>query len=258
MTSRNKIYFVSDVHLGAPALSNNFEREKLFVRWLEEISHDAEMIFLMGDIFDFWFEYKRVAPRGFVRVLGKIAEITDKGIPLHFFTGNHDVWVFDYLPAETGVIVHREPFETEIKGKRFYLAHGDGLNPSDKGYLLIKALFHNRTAQWLFARLHPNFALGLAHRWSKHSRLANGVEGARFMGEEREEQISYARKLLNAGKQFDYFIFGHRHLALEYNLNDESKLYLLGEWIREYSYGVFDGTDFRLERIHNAPPTGKN
>lgn len=249
---------MSDVHLGAPALKNNFEREKLFASWLEEISHDAEAIFLLGDIFDFWFEYKRVAPRGFVRVLGKIAEITDKGIPVHFFIGNHDVWVFDYLPSETGVIVHREPFETEIKGKRFFLAHGDGLNPSDKGYLFIKALFHNRAAQWLFSRLHPNFAFGLAHRWSKHSRLSNGVEGARFMGEENEEQISFARRMINEGKHFDYFVFGHRHLALEYDLNQESKLFLLGEWIKSYSYGVYDGTDFRLERIHNTPPSGKN
>lgn len=249
---------MSDVHLGAPALRNNLEREKLFVRWLEEISHDAEMIFLMGDIFDFWFEYKKVAPRGFVRVLGKIAEITDKGIPVHFFTGNHDVWVFDYLPSETGVIVHHKPFETELKGKKFFMAHGDGLNPSDKGYLFISALFHNRAAQWLFSKLHPNFAFGLAHRWSKHSRLSNGVEGARFMGEENEEQISFARRTLNEGRSFDYFVFGHRHLALEYDLNERSKVFLLGEWIKEFSYGVFDGTDFRLEKIHNAPRLGKN
>lgn len=248
MATPKKIYFVSDVHLGAPALKNNREREKHFVRWLDRVKADAEKIFLLGDIFDFWFEYRKVVPRGFVRFLGKIAELTDAGIDVHFFTGNHDVWVFDYLPQEIGVIVHHQPFETEIMGKQFFLAHGDGLGNYDRGYILLKKLFKNPIAQWCFARIHPNFAFRIAHKWSKQSRLSHGATGAVFMGEDKEEQVKYSRELLK-NKSIDYFIFGHRHLVLEYNLTQKSKLFLLGDWIKEYTYGVFDGETFRLERF---------
>jgi UDP-2,3-diacylglucosamine hydrolase len=250
LTSGKKIYFVSDAHLGASALSDNEKRERLLVKWLDQIKDDAGMIFLLGDIFDFWFEYKSVVPRGFVRFLGKVAEITDSGIPVHFFTGNHDVWVFDYLPKETGMIIHHEPYVTEIMGKRFFIAHGDGLTNLDRGYNLLKWLFHNRFAQWLFARLHPNFAFGIAHRWSRSSRLSNGIDGEGYLGDSKEEQIVFAKEKLKE-EHFDFFVFGHRHLPIELNISEKSKVFVLGEWIKSYTYGVFDGEKFKLRRFTN-------
>lgn len=245
MTGRNKIYFVSDVHLGAPALTNNKEREMLFVRWLEEVSRDASEIFLMGDIFDFWFEYTHVVPRGFTRVLGKIAECTDKGIPVHFFTGNHDIWVFDYLPSETGVILHNDVLRTELGGKKFFLAHGDGLDDTDKGYRIVKSIFTSKTMQWLYARLHPNFAFKLAHVWSKNSRLSKKTRGPEFNAE-KEGILKFALSILEK-EDVDYFVFGHRHRIVNIGIGKKSHFILLGEWIETFSYGVFDGEQFTLK-----------
>ena len=248
MNGLKKVYFASDVHLGAMALKHNKERELLFVKWLHEVKKDAEIIFLLGDIFDFWFEYRKVAPQGFVRVLGAIAEICDSGIPVHFFTGNHDIWVFDYLPRETGMIIHHEPWETEIRGKRFFLAHGDDLGKVDGYYQLLNRLFKNKFYQWAFAKIHPDLSFGVAHSWSKKSRLGRGKIKVPFMGEEKEDQLIYSRELLKK-KHFDFFVYGHRHIALDYQLTDLSRLIILGDWISECTYGVFDGDDFRLEKI---------
>ena len=217
MKPNKKIYFASDFHLGVPTYEKSFEREKRIVRWLDEVKQDAQEIYLMGDMFDFWFEYKQVVPKGFVRLLGKIAEITDSGIPVTFFTGNHDMWMFDYFPKELGVSLYREPIVREYNGKTFFLGHGDGLGPGDKGYKFIKKVFANPLCQWLFARLHPNFAMGMAHYWSKKSRLANGISDEKFTGEENEWLIVYAKEVLKK-KHYDYFIFGHRHLPLDINL----------------------------------------
>ncbi len=247
LTNRGKTYFVSDIHLGAPALGDNKEREIRFVGWLDEIKRDAEQIFLLGDIFDFWFEYKKVVPRGFIRTLGKIAEITDSGIPVHFFTGNHDVWVFDYLPRELGVIVHREPYRTEIGGKKFYIAHGDGLDKSDKGYLLLKKLFTNRGLQWIFSRLHPNFAFWLAHSWSKKSRLSKGG-GDQFKGMEKEGIVKYAREYIQ-NEHVDIFVTGHRHLPMDLMLNDTTRFINTGDWITHFTYAVFDQKEIELKKI---------
>jgi UDP-2,3-diacylglucosamine hydrolase len=235
--------------LGAPALENNIERELLFVNWLKTISIDASEIFLMGDIFDFWFEYKKVVPRGFTRVLGKIAELTDQGIPVHFFTGNHDIWIFDYLPMETGVIVHKEPFRTVLYDKKFFLAHGDGLDAADKGYLLIKKFFTSKPLQWLFAGIHPNMALSLAHYWSKNSRLSKNIDGPDFMGEE-ESLYKYAQTVAQK-EQVDYFVFGHRHRLADMKIGDHSRFILLGEWIKTFSYGVYNGNNFELKKFKN-------
>jgi UDP-2,3-diacylglucosamine hydrolase len=248
LTEKGKIYFVSDVHLGAPALVNNKERELLFVHWLEMVSHDAAEIFLMGDIFDFWFEYKKVVPRGFTRVLGKIAEITDKGIPVHFFTGNHDIWVFDYLPSEIGVTVHRDIFRTNFFGRQFLLAHGDGLDKDDKGYNLLKRIFTSKLHQWLFALIHPNIAIGLAHHWSKNSRLSKKIGGPDFKGEE-EGLYKFAQSVLLKEK-IDFFIFGHRHRLADLKIGEKSRFILLGDWIKTFSYGVFDGDEFEIKRYN--------
>jgi len=245
-----KIYFVSDLHLGAMALKNNNERELLFVDWLQTIRNDASMLFLMGDYFDFWFEYRKVVPKGFVRSLGALASICDSGIPVHFFTGNHDIWAFDYLSEEIGMIVHRENVSMELLGKKFFLSHGDDLGKKDFGYQLIKNFFHNRIAQWTFAKIHPDLSFRLAHYWSKKSRLSykNGDTFAKSI--ESEEQYIYAKSVL--GKEhFDYFVFGHRHIVLDTPLAADSRLIILGDWIRKFSYGIFDGTDFKIETIDN-------
>ena len=256
MNLSKKIYFASDVHLGAAALKHNRERELLFVSWLHLVKKDAESIYLLGDIFDFWFEYRKVAPQGFVRVLGAIAEICDSGIPVHFFTGNHDIWVFDYLPRETGMIIHHEPFETEFFGKKFFLAHGDDLGKTDLKYQIMTRLFHNKLAQWIFSKFHPDFSFRLAHYWSKHSRLWKGIDGEGFLGEHREHQIIFARKTLQK-KHFDYFVVGHRHIALNFQLTENSKMIILGDWIRECTYGVYDGETFQLEKINNKTLTNR-
>ena len=243
-----KIYFISDFHLGAPDAASSLVRERKIVRWLSHAAHDASEIYLMGDVFDFWFEYKHAVPRGYVRLLGKLAELSDRGIKLHYFTGNHDMWVFDYLPKEIGVVLYREPIEREVGGKRFYIGHGDGLGPGDHGYKFIKKVFANKVCQWLFARLHPNFGIPLALYFSRKSRIATGTSDEKFLGEEKEWLVVYSKEIL-ATKHFDYFVFGHRHLPLDIQLNDRSRYLNLGEWITHFTYAVFDGTELRLEKF---------
>lgn len=247
MSNSGKIYFLSDLHLGMHPEQDSLERERKVVKWLESIRHEASEIYLLGDIFDYWFEYKRVVPRGFARFLGKIAEITDSGVKVNYFTGNHDVWVFDYLPTETGVEVFRHPIIREYGGKRFFIAHGDGLGPGQTGYKLLKRFFTSKTAQWLYARIHPNFATGFARRWSKRSRFAKGVSIG-FLGNDKEYLILFAREKLRE-EHFDYFIFGHRHLPLEYELEKGCRLFYLGDWIENFSYAVWDGQNLELRRL---------
>lgn len=247
MAEKGKIYFVSDVHLGAPALSNNRERELLFAKWLDSIRDDVAELYLMGDIFDFWFEYRKVVPRGFTRILGRLADLTDKGVPVHFFAGNHDVWVFDYLPQETGLTLHRDEWITEIGGKKFYLAHGDGLDPDDKGYLLLKKIFTSKTLQWWFSRIHPNFAFHMAHQWSKSSRLSKLNRQEEFKVK-NECMYKFAENYLKK-EWIDYFIFGHRHRMADVEVKNGSRFILLGDWITNFSYGVFDGDRFILNKF---------
>ena len=243
--SNKKIFFASDVHLGHPNIEQGKWRELLFVKWLDEIKEDASEIYLVGDIFDFWYEYKHVVPRGFVRTLGKIAEIVDSGIPVHFFTGNHDIWVKDYLPKELGVILHREPIEKTLMGKTFYIAHGDGLGPGDYSYKLLKKVFTNKVLQWMFSRIHPNFSLWLAHRWSNTSRSSKGIVAETFNGEDKELLYQYSHKLLQS-KYYDYLVFGHRHIMVNMLMNKTSRYINLGDWVANFSYGVFDGNEFKL------------
>ncbi len=242
-----KIYFASDFHLGVPSFEESLIREKKVVKWLDEIKHDAEEIFLVGDIFDFWFEYKRAVPRGFTRLLGKLSEITDSGIPVHVFTGNHDMWIFDYLPKECGVILHKEPIERSFGGKSFLIGHGDGLGPGDKGYKFIKKVFASPLCQWLFARLHPNFGIWLANRSSGYSRSVTGDSDRIFLGEENEWLIVYCKEIL-LKKHYDHFVFGHRHLPMEIDLPGGSKYTNLGEWLHSYTYAVFDGSNLELKK----------
>jgi UDP-2,3-diacylglucosamine hydrolase len=245
-----KIYFASDFHLGIPDYESSLKREKLLVKWLDESLDDAREFYLMGDIFDFWFEYKSVIPKGFVRLLGKLAEITDKGIPVHLFTGNHDIWAFSYLSDELGIKIHREPLQTELLGKKFYLAHGDGLGPGDNGYKFLKKVFSNRFNQWMFRWLHPDIGAGMALYFSKKSRISNMIkEGRKENGTNIKDEMlyKYAEGLVQEGKDIDIFIFGHRHLPVNIELSEKSRLVILGDWISNFSYAVFDGEKIDLK-----------
>jgi len=245
-----RIYFASDVHLGAPGIKDHKAHERRFVSWLDEIKQTAAEIYLMGDIFDFWFEYKQVIPRGYTRFLGKLSEITDSGIPVHFFTGNHDIWLFDYLTTECGIKLYREPLVKTINGKSFYLAHGDGLGDYDPHYNFLKSVFTNRFAQWLFARLHPNFGIGMASFWSRKSREKNlKSHGVNYLGDDKEFSVLYAKEVLQQqeNQSIDYFIFGHRHVARTVDVGPGSQLVYLGDWVQHFSYGEFDGTSVELK-----------
>jgi len=249
MNNPKKIYFASDFHLGVPDYESSLEREKKIVRWLDEIKSDASEIYLVGDVFDFWFEYKKAVPRGFVRLLGKIAEITDSGIPVHFFTGNHDMWIFDYVPKELGVMLHREPIEKTYNGKTFLIGHGDGLGPGDNGYKFIKKVFSNKFFQWCFSLLHPNLGVKLANFWSGKSRATTGTSNEKFLGEENEWLVVYCKEILQK-QHYDYFIFGHRHLPLDIKLKENSRYINLGDWIKYFTYAVWDGENLELKRYH--------
>lgn len=246
MAERNKIYFASDFHLGIPNRDKSLEREKKIIRWLDSVKGDAKEIYLVGDIFDFWFEYKTVVPRGYTRLLGKMAEISDSGIPLHVFIGNHDMWQFGYLEEEIGVTLYREPIVREYGGKKFFIGHGDGLGPGDHGYKLIKKIFANPLCQWLFARLHPNFGIGLANYWSRKSRIANGEEV--FHGNDKEWLYLFSEEYLKQ-EHIDYFIFGHRHLSLDIKVDDNTRYINLGDWVTLFTYAVFDGESLELKKF---------
>lgn len=241
-----KIYFLSDFHLGAPNAIASLEREKKIIAFLDEIKHDAAVLFIVGDIFDFWYEYKTVVPKGFVRLLGKLAEITDAGIPIHFFVGNHDMWMKNYFQKELNIPVYFEPKEFEFSGRQFYIGHGDGLGPGDHGYKMLKKIFRNPVCQWLFGILPPVIGVGLANFSSRRSRAVTGANDGVFLGEENEWLITYCKELL-AKKHYDFLVFGHRHLPIDFLLKDGARYINLGDWIRYYTYAVFDGTSMQLK-----------
>jgi UDP-2,3-diacylglucosamine hydrolase len=247
LEKNGKIYFIADAHLGLHPAKESREREKKLVRWLEEIKDEAEELYLMGDIFDFWHEYKHVVPKGFTRFLGRLAEMADNGTKLHFFTGNHDIWAYNYFKTELGAEIYNHPVKKELNGLRFFLAHGDGLGKGDLGYKLLKGIFTNRILQFLFARLHPNFALWLGKTWSKRSRYAKGIVSKEFAGEEGEIQIKFAKRVLE-NEHFDFFIFGHRHIPFEVRLNKNSRVVNLGDWIYSFTYGELNGKEFYLKQ----------
>ena len=251
MNTGKKIYFASDFHLGVPTYEKSLEREKRIVAWLDTIQKDCEELYLLGDVFDFWFEYRTVVPRGFVRLLGKLAEISDNKIPIHYFTGNHDMWTFDYLTKELNVKLYRHPIEREYNGKKFYIGHGDGLGPGDHGYKFIKKVFASKLCQWLFARLHPNLGLSIGNYWSGKSRIATGTVDEKYLGEEKEWLVIHSKELLEK-KYYDYLIFGHRHLPLDIPINGKSRYINLGDWVRYNSYAVFDGTNLELKYFESG------
>lgn len=246
-----KIYFASDFHLGAPTPEASRARELRIVRWLDMIKSDAEALYLMGDIFDFWFEYKHVIPKGYVRFLGKLAELRDAGIPIYFYTGNHDMWVFSYLKEELDIPVFYHPQSLIIKGKRFYIGHGDGLGPDDKGMKRLKKVFNHKAFHWFFNRFHPNFSFMIANYWSGTSRKKN-LGKTEYYGPTKEWLILYTEEKVKRDYH-DFFVFGHRHLAIDYTLHNHKSRYInLGEWFSNNSYAVFDGKNMEVRFFENS------
>jgi UDP-2,3-diacylglucosamine hydrolase len=247
LTERENIYFTSYFHLGLAAGSPPLERERMVVKWLNSIVHNAKEIYLLGDIFDFWWEYKLVVPRGFTRFLGTIATITDSGIPVHFFTGNHDMWVSDYLSKECGMIIHTTPLTTIFNGKKFHLAHGEGLGTKSKGYRVLLSIFRNKPLRVMYSSLHPSIGVGIGHKWSLSSRLGKGIT-KEFLGEEKEDLIRYAKSILETDN-IDYFIFGHRHLAMSWKHQSDAEIIFLGDWIKNGSYAEWNGVNLSFRTL---------
>ncbi len=243
---KNNIYFLSDAHLGSQFHTDSRETERRLCRWLESVRQDARVIYLLGDIFDYWYEYRDVVPKGFTRLLGKLSELTDAGVEIHFFIGNHDIWLTDYLSVECGLILHFEPLMTDIDGKRFFLAHGDGLGDDSRSFHLLRKIFHSRFLRRCFSAVHPRLTIPLAHAWSNSSRLYGGVQ--EYLGEEREHLVQFSKETLKENPDINYFIFGHRHILLDLSIADESQVIILGDWITYFSYAVFDGEKVSLKR----------
>lgn len=245
MYKRNKIYFASDFHLGSYPVRKSKERELNIIKWLDHIKHDASELYLVGDIFDFWFEYKTVVPKGYIRFLGKLAELVDTGVKITLFKGNHDMWMFDYFKDELNATIISDELCLTLNGKRFYIHHGDGLGPGDNKYKFLKKFFRSPFCQWLFARLHPNLGIGIATAWSKHSRISNN-EDEKFLGDDKEWLIQYAKEV-NLRTPYDFFLFGHRHLPYTVNIHNDTTIINLGEWINYQTYAVWDGEQLKLE-----------
>jgi UDP-2,3-diacylglucosamine hydrolase len=244
--NNKKIFFASDFHLGVPNHEESLAREKRIVAWLSGVKEEAHSIYLLGDIFDFWFEYTYAIPRGHIRLQGKLAELRDAGIPIIFFTGNHDMWMFDYFPKELGIPVFRKPQVLQVGQHKLLIGHGDGLGPGDASYKILKKFFNSKVCQWLFARLHPNFGIGLANLWSRNSRISNMKREEKFQGEQNEFLVSYCKDT-EKKLHHDFYIFGHRHLPLDLKIGEHSRYINLGEWVHFDTYAVYDGKTVTLK-----------
>lgn len=249
-----KVYFISDAHLGSRALENTREQEKRLVCFLDSIKDDASAIYMLGDMFDFWFEYQTVVPKGYVRFLGKVAELTDRGVEIHFFIGNHDIWCKDYLVQECGVIMHYEPATIHLSGKNFFLAHGDGLGDPDWKFRFLRSFFHNSVCQWAFRWIHPALGMEFGLRWAKQSRLKHEpclqegqVPAGGYLGEDKEFQVLFAKDYLKTHPDINFFLFGHRHIELDLMLSRQCRCLILGDWISQCTYAVWDGENMTME-----------
>jgi UDP-2,3-diacylglucosamine hydrolase len=249
VTPDKKIYFLSDFHLGAPDVAASLVREKKIIRFLDEIKSSASAIYILGDIFDFWYEYKNVVPKGYIRLLGKLAELTDAGIPIHVFIGNHDMWMSGYFEQALNIPVYHEPQIFTFNNKNFYIGHGDGLGPGDNGYKFIKKIFRNPICKWLFGWIHPDIGIKIANYFSKKSRQKTGSTDEQFLGEENEWLIIYSKELIKKD-HFDFLIFGHRHLPIDIRLSEQSRYINLGDWITHFTYAEFDGNEVKLCKYH--------
>ena len=242
------VYFLSDAHLGSLAIPHQRMQERRLVRFLDSIKEKAAAIYLLGDMFDFWYEYKYVVPKGYTRFLGKLSELTDMGVEVHYFTGNHDIWAYEYLEKECGIILHKKPETTEIYGQEFFLAHGDGMGDPNKSFKLIRAIFHNRFCQWAFSNIHPRWGISFGLTWAKHSYIKHKqTDEPNYMGEDKEYLVLYAKDYLKSHPNINYFIFGHRHIELDIKLGRFTRMMILGDWISQFTYAVYDGEHMFLE-----------
>lgn len=242
------VYFISDAHLGSRAIPHGRMQERRLVRFLDTIKHKASAVYMLGDMFDFWYEYRMVVPKGYTRFLGKVSELTDLGVEVHFFTGNHDIWCGDYLEKECGVVLHRQPQTVELGDKVFLLAHGDGLGDPDRKFKFLRAVFHNRICQRLFSCIHPRWAMDFGLTWARHSRLKHGLGGdPGYLGEDKEYLVLYAKEYQKTHPDVNYYIFGHRHIELDLMLSRSTRVLILGDWISQFTYAVFDGMNLYLE-----------
>ncbi|HEY0298127.1 MAG TPA: UDP-2,3-diacylglucosamine diphosphatase [Arachidicoccus sp.] len=247
ISENKKIYFLSDFHLGAPDYEKSLVREKKILSFLNHIQSSASEIFIVGDMFDFWYEYKKVVPKYFVRLLGKLGEISDCGVKIHFFIGNHDMWMNGYFEKELNIKTYHEPQRFEYNNKQFLIGHGDGLGPGDRGYKFLKKIFRNKFCNWLFGQLHPSWGIGLANYFSRKSREKTGNANAEWLGEDNEWLVIYCKQALQKEK-IDFFIFGHRHYPIDLKLNSESRYINLGDWITNFTYAEFDGNNLTLKK----------
>ena len=247
MSEKGKIYFISDVHLGARAFNNDREREKKLVRFLSSIENDAKAIYFLGDIFDFWYEYKHIIPKGFTRLFGKLAQLADSGVEMHYFIGNHDIWTGDYFEKEFGMIMHYDAEEMQINGLNFYLAHGHRTGYRSLAVKIMHFFFHSKWVRRIYNLIHPSINYYFGLEWSAHNRkYKHKQEEAKYLGEEKEFLVCFAKEYLKE-KPIDFFVFGHRHVMLDLMITKTSRVVYLGDWVTNFSYGVLDGEDFSLE-----------
>lgn len=250
--SRTATYFISDLHLGAAYLENPLDYERRVVRWLHSVKDTACEIYLLGDVLDYWYEYRNVVPRGFTRFLGTLALLADSGVKITWLIGNHDIWIFDYLPSEIGCEVIDGSCVREISGKRFYMEHGDAVGKLKPMFKMMRSAFRNRVCQKLFAAIHPRWTVPFANNWSSHSRKAGGYQ-PRFDGEDKEPFIEFARSYNQAAEdKVDFFIFGHRHIMLDYKMENDARVIVLGDWVNHFSYAVFDEGKLSLKQFEEA------
>lgn len=246
MSQRNTTYFISDLHLGASYLDTRQSEQKV-IDWLNSIKSSAKRLFFLGDILDYWYEYRHVVPRGYIRFFGKLAELSDSGIEIHWFTGNHDIWIFDYLPAELGITLHRTNEVLDIDGHSFFLSHGDEVGERKWSFRFIQWLFRNKVAQWCYSWIHPDLTMILAHKWSSSSRKKNNQKGEEhFRGEKHEPLVRFAKEYIK-NNNVEYLIFGHRHILLDLMLTRNNRMVILGDWIKHFSYASFDGENLWID-----------
>lgn len=252
--ARKKIYFASDAHLGARFLKDPLATERRLTRWLDSVKHEAAAIWFLGDMFDYWYEYKYVVPKGHTRFLGKLAELSDMGVEIHFFIGNHDIWMFDYLPREIGAVIHRDTLTVDLLGKRFFLGHGDEVDYRSRAFRLMRRVFRNRFCQWLYAGIHPRWTFGFALGWSLSSRRSGleKQEEREYQGEAGEYLVAFAKEYLKTHPDINFFIFGHRHIMLDLMLSRTARILIAGDWMRYYSYIVWDGENLFLEQFEES------
>ena len=242
--SNKKIYFASDFHLGSFDISDSHKREKMVISWLSSIEKDAKAIYLLGDIFDFWFEYKKVVPKGFVRLLGKLADLIDKGIDIHYVVGNHDMWMNDYLEQEIGLKLHFQEFIINEDNKLIFLGHGDGLGKGDYTYKLLKVIFSSNICKWMFSRLHPNFGISLGQAWSNKSKKRQ----EKLVNEDKEILAGYCKEQ-QKNNPVDYYVFGHRHIPIDVKIDERCRYINLGDWIHHNTYAVYSDQKLELKKF---------